>query len=185
MDKDRVRLIRTPEEHIAAYRALYEEAFPKNEQFPFDILLKRYRKGSVEFLSLVDNGTFVGLMITAEYEGRVLLNYFAIDGTRRGKGYGSSALALLKERIRGKELFLDIELAVSEAPNKEQRKKRKAFYLRNGLVETSLRYQMFGDKFEMLSDGADMDIATLRVMLGRIFGKFTGLILKMVLKPLK
>ena len=116
-----------PEEHLTAFRELYKEAFPKNEQFPFAMLLKGYRKGKVELLSLVDGKRFVGLMVTAEYGNRVLLNYFAVDGTSRGKGYGSSALALLKERIGKKHLFLDIELITADAPNVEQRKKRKAY----------------------------------------------------------
>ncbi len=170
---------------IPAFRRLYEKAFPKNEKFPFRALLKRFRKGNIEFLSIVDGGMFVGLMILAEDSGKALLNYFAIDEANRGKGYGSKALALLKERIGSRELFLDIELVMPGAPNAAQREKRKAFYLRNGFTEAGLRFKMFGDSFEMLSSGAAMDMDTLRAMLGRIYGKPAELIMKIVLKPLK
>ncbi|MEA5003134.1 MAG: GNAT family N-acetyltransferase [Christensenella sp.] len=180
-----MELINTPKEHIPVFRELYGYAFPKNEQMPFDALLRRKEKGYLEFLSLTDDNEFIGMMVVASHNDKVLLNYFAIDEKCRGGGYGSRALGLLKERIGDKHLFLDIELVTSDAPNLEQRERRKAFYMRNGFVQTSLRFRMFGERFEMLSDGQDIDIRTLRVMLTKIFGKLAGLVLRFVLRPLK
>lgn len=170
---------------MQAFHELYERSFPKNEKFSFYALARRYRKGDVEFLSIVEDGAFAGLMIMAENDGSCLLNYFAVNERSRGRGYGGQALALLKERIGGNDLFLDIELVSTDAKNVEQRERRKAFYVRNGFLETGLRFALFGDKFEILSTGADMDMAMLHAMLGRIYGKMAGCILKIVLKPLK
>ena len=56
----------------------------------------------------------------------------------RGKGYGQEILSAVLDNYRDSRPFImDIESPLqTDAPNPEQRKRRHAFYLRNGLKDT-------------------------------------------------
>ncbi len=135
---------------ILQIKKLYKKSFPRIERKPFSIITRKQKQGSMEILSLDDNG-FVGLGITMMYKDLVLLDYFAIDTDIRGKGYGRDALTLLKSRYEGKRLFLEIEQPDEKASNNEERVRRKDFYIRNGLSETGIMVNLFGIDMELLS----------------------------------
>ncbi len=135
---------------ISEIKKLYKKAFPIRERKPFFLITKKQNQGSMEILSLNDEG-FVGLGITMMNKDLVLLDYFAIDVDIRGKGYGKDALRLLKNRYEGKRLFLEIEELDKSASNNEERVRRKNFYLRNGLSETGIKVDLFGVNMELLS----------------------------------
>ena len=132
----------------------YLEAFPKLERKPFGLMRQKARQGMMEFLAVLDGGRPVGLAITVLHKDMVLLDYFAIHRAYRGHSYGSGALRLLKEHYEGKRLILEIELFDEEAPNREERQRRKQFYLKNGMRETGLEVCVFKVPMEVLTDGA-------------------------------
>ena len=119
-------------------RQLYETAFPEGEQIPYDEL--------IQLLNLMD------IDYTAYYEGEMLVGqtmvlrlprynwgwYFAVREELRGKGYGQTILTSVLDKYRDSKPFvIDIESPLQpDAPNPEQRKRRHAFYLRNGLKDT-------------------------------------------------
>lgn len=108
-------------------------------------------KKAVQFDGLYDQDQFIGLTYTAVDEKAVYLFYLAIEPDKRGHGYGSQVLTLLKERYPAKQIFLDIEPVTSEADNYEQRQKRLAFYQQNGFNLT---------KHRLIDDGGIYDICT-------------------------
>ena len=59
----------------------------------------------------------MGLAITASDGELVLLDYFAVDPSKRGQGAGSEALQLLLALYNDRQFFLEIERPVDDAPN--------------------------------------------------------------------
>ena len=131
----------------------YLEAFPKSERKPFGLMKGKARQGGMELLVILEGRHLVGLAITVLHRDMVLLDYFAIHRAYRGRHLGSEALTLLKEHCRGRRLILEIELPVADAPNREERMRRKQFYLKNGMKETGLKVCVFRVPMEVLTDG--------------------------------
>lgn len=134
---------------------LYMTAFPEIERKPLSLLLEKADEGLMELLNIEeDDGTFLGLAIMIYYGDLVLLDYFAIAKERRGGGIGSEALQLLMGRYRDKRFFLEIETPSEEASNAEQRERRKAFYIRNGMVQLDYEVDCFGTNMLILTNGS-------------------------------
>ena len=105
---------RKPRNLMNIYR-LYLKSFPKNERKPFPFILLKQWRGTTEVLSLKNSkGEFLGLAITALQNNLALIAYFAISSEKRGKGIGSKALKLLKERYSDKKI--DAFFALHMAP---------------------------------------------------------------------
>ena len=64
--------------------------------------------------------------------------YFAVREELRGKGYGQEILSTVLNKYRtGRPFIIDIESPrQADTPNPEQRQRRHAFYVRNGLKDT-------------------------------------------------
>lgn len=139
---------------LSDIRNLYLSAFPDAEQKPFSMIKKLCNMGKSEMLCLEsDNGDFLGLAITVLYEDLVLLDYFAISPEGRGKGTGSNALQILKEKYAGKRFFLEIESTLDPQNCPEERTRRKSFYLRGGMSVMPFEVDLFGVKMEILTNG--------------------------------
>ena len=127
----------------------------------------------------VENARFIGLAVNMMDGDTALLDYFAIAPEHRNGGYGSRSLALLLERFRGKKYIFEIEMQDPSAENAADRKRRKAFYLRNGLKETGLFAKVYGTDFEMLTPDGSLTFQQYTEFLQTILG---GLGIKL-LKP--
>ncbi len=150
---------------------LYEEAFPDYEKKPFWLIRLKNKQGRADVWYIEDEGRFVGLGITMSAPGRVLLDYFAIEGSMRGQGYGSKALKALQEQYADRHFFLEIESVYDECDNVEQRLRRKQFYLRNGMTEMKMMVNLFGTDMEVLGHGCKLDFDTYREVYGYTYGK--------------
>lgn len=131
-------------------RKLYMSAFPACERKPLSVIRYKQHKKAADVWVVEDEGEFVGLAITMNGLDLVLLDYFAIDDFKRGKGYGSKALKLLQETYSDYRFFLEIERTDVEAENIEERKRRKSFYLQNGMMELKVHAVLFGVEMELL-----------------------------------
>lgn len=131
-------------------RKLYMSAFPSCERKPLSVIRYKQHKKAADVWVVEDEGEFVGLAITMNGPDLVLLDYFAIDDFKRGKGYGSKALKLLQETYSDYRFFLEIERTDVEAENIEERKRRKSFYLQNGMMELKVHAVLFGVEMELL-----------------------------------
>ena len=56
---------------LTAIENLYLSAFPAAERKPFSLLLEKQREGSVEILSLEEDGAFAGLAILVRLDDLV------------------------------------------------------------------------------------------------------------------
>ena len=132
-------------------KELYHTAFPKEEQLPYWLMTFLSRKKSANFYSIYDKKDFIGLAYVATYKDTAYLFFFAIDESERNKGYGSQVLSAIKNKYKNHRIMLAIEQIDHNAPNIEERLKRKNFYVRNGfydlnftMTEQSITYDMLG-----------------------------------------
>ena len=125
-----MRLERLFEDNLKYYDeaiALYESAFPKEERRDADEQERIQKKTDYHFDFILEEEADapVGLMLYWETEEFIFLEHFTTKNELRNQGYGSRALALLKEK--GKKVILEIEPPVDELTMR-----RKGFYERNG-----------------------------------------------------
>ena len=151
-----MKLVIADKKRLAKVKELYISAFPRVEQKPFPILRFNQKRGITNIFSIEDNDEFCGLAMTIEYKDRVLLIYFAIVEDKRGTGIGTKALQLLLEKYKDKRFYLEIESTKVPCGNFEARKKRKRFYLKNGLTELDFGVNLFSVDMEIMTNGKSL-----------------------------
>lgn len=153
------------------YRNLYEEAFPAIEKKPFSLMEELGREGKMELLIILEEDAFAGLAACMVDGTCAILDYFAIDGQKRSGGYGGKAIRLLKERYKKYQWILEIEVQDPCAENAEDRRRRKAFYLRNGLKETQMLVNVYQTDFELLTPDGTVTFEEYTGVLRNVLGE--------------
>ena len=125
-------------------KQLYETAFPKDEQIPWDDLMRLVGEMSLDFTAYYEGEEFIGFTIVYPRKSFNWFWYFAVREELRGKGYGQQILTQLIERYKGQPFVLDMESTTQVCDNLAQRKRRQAFYLRNGFRDTHV-YRTYND----------------------------------------
>ena len=125
-------------------KQLYETAFPKDEQIPWDDLMRLVEEMSLDFTAYYEGEEFIGFTIVYPRKSFNWFWYFAVREELRGKGYGQQILTQLIERYKGQPFVLDMESTTQVCDNLAQRKRRQAFYLRNGFRDTHV-YRTYND----------------------------------------
>lgn len=156
---------------------LYETAFPKEERAPLFSLYLATRHEKNNFYAIMDEDEFVGLMYTIRDRGIVYVFFLAIVEEKRGMGYGSRVLSLVKEMYPEDTITLLIEdTEETDADNYEQRIQRLKFYERNGFQQLHIRVNEVGVNFELLGTQKGITqsdfLALMRSYLGVILYKF-------------
>lgn len=146
-----MRLEKADKDDISKIYHLYKISFPRKERKPFQRILRLCKNRKMELLVLKDEESFNGFVVTAVMEKLVLVDYLAIVPQKRNGGMGSICLNLLLDYYQGKKIFLEIEQINNQAKNAQQREKRKQFYLRNGMKETGVFWNMYGVPMEILA----------------------------------
>ncbi len=129
---------------------LYQSAFPASEKKPFSMIRTMWKKGKSDVWYCEEDGKFAGLVITINGPEKILLDYLAVAKNRRGQGIGSGILKKMREKYAGKGVFLEIETVDETAENYEERKRRKQFYLSNGMTPLNVFVELFGVDMELL-----------------------------------
>ena len=137
--------------------ALYYRAFPPEEQLPMDALLDGTLATDFQAIYNEDNH-FCGFFSYLNHGDISHIMFLAVEEEFRERGYGSRALSIMSDILKGKRIILDIEdvLLGETEENAEQRKKRKAFYLRNGYRESGIRYYWKDVPYELLVSGGSI-----------------------------
>lgn len=132
---------------------LYMRAFPENEQRPFEEFINDPR-GANHMLAFYEGAEFVGFVVLMESKIDIsYLTFFAVEEAFRAKGYGTKILTEVRRLREGRRIICEIELFNPFAKNKEQRRKRRAFYLRNGYKPTTIFFRVKKENFQMLVNG--------------------------------
>lgn len=151
-------------------RALYREAFPAEERAPYWFLKLRAWQKRADFWSLTDADNWVGMAYVLRHEDLAYLFYLAIDSERRGRGYGTQAMAALQKRYHGCRLFLGLETLDENAKNYAQRVMRHAFYLRCGLVDLPYWLKEAGVVFAIMGTGGKVEPEEYKAMIDEWMG---------------
>lgn len=132
-------------------KKLYLTAFPVEERAPFFLMMLKTRQGRSEMLTAKVNGKFVGFVYMVCHGDLAYIFYLAVADKLRGKGIGGKIIAAVKERYRGRRIFLARERLDESAGNYAQRVSRRNFYLRCGfsdlpcmIKEASVVYDVMG-----------------------------------------
>ena len=134
-------------------RRLYETAFPKEEQIPWKDLMRLMKTMSLDFTVYYEDGNLVGLTIVYPRPQFNWFWYFAVPEELRGQGIGQRILTQLIEKYKGKSNILDMESPGQVCENSEQRKRRHAFYLRNGFRDTGVGKSFKGIDYTIMMNG--------------------------------
>ncbi len=153
---------------------LYTEAFPDNERKPFGMIREKHRENRTDVWVIEDGGEFSGLAITMNSDELVLLDYYAVSAEKRGNGLGSAALRALYEKYRGKKFFLEVESIAVPADNMEERRRRKQFYLNNGMRELGVYARLFGVEFELLGHDCKVSFEEYFSLYDDIYGSYAS-----------
>ena len=140
---------------LSGIESLYLTAFPREERTPFAMLLST-APGN-DFLSFREGETLRGFCFAVTVGDLTHILFFAMADGCRDRGFGTQALALLKERYAGQRLLADIEdPAEPGSPNPEQRRRRRQFYLRCGFSVSPVRYVWRGTAYEIVVSGGEL-----------------------------
>lgn len=157
----KVQKVKTPIQWLRIYR-LYQAAFPRSEKKPFSMILDMCKKGKSDAWYCENDGKFAGLVITINGPDKILLDYLAVSEKRRGCGIGSKLLQEMRRLYTGKGIFLEIEAVKENAENYEERKRRKKFYLSNGMAELQVYMELFGVDMELLGYDCSLTLEEYR-----------------------
>lgn len=132
--------------------------FPKSELKPVSSMLSLMNMGLYEPLIALENGESVGYAMVwlPAGGGGGLLEYFGVLRGKRNGGIGSQILALLAERYG--QIFGEAESPDSDDPEENDlRRRRIAFYQRNGFRVLDYECALFGVHFHCLYLGPEQD----------------------------
>ena len=146
------------EELVQLYNDEMVFDFPKSELKPVRAMLRLIDEGKYEPLLVLEQGEAVGYAMVWLPPGRegALLEYFGVLRGKRNGGLGSRILAVLAERYG--QIFGEAEAPTSDDPEENDlRRRRIAFYLRNGLRVLDYECALFGVHFNCLYLGPETD----------------------------
>ena len=134
-------------------RELYptmKKDFPPAELKPLSKLEKLMRQGCYHGWFLMEDEARRGYALVQATPGcpYVLLDYLAMFSGRRGDGYGSKTLELLKQQYPSGVLAeAEAELPGQEEEENAVRRRRIAFYQKNGFIPCPFENSVFGVKY--------------------------------------
>lgn len=114
-------------EEFDRFYQILSNNFPTKEIKEYNYMKDTFYAGFYQVLTLKDNDQIVGIMSFYQHDDFRFIDYFAIDGSLKGKGMGSEMLQYFIN-LDDKMVILEVE-----HPEDEQSKRRIAFYQRNGL----------------------------------------------------
>lgn len=146
-------------EVVKIYEEKMPEDFAKGEIKPLARILELSRQGKYFCYGLYDGEIFAGycFLVVSRERDAVLLDYFAVSEKLRGQGLGSMCLRLLKEEIRRQNfgtLILEVENPRFGKDEEERllRRRRIAFYIRNGMTLTPLRIFLYDVEYLVMTE---------------------------------
>ena len=114
-------------EEFDRFYQILSNNFPTKEIKEYNYMKDTFHAGLYQVLTLKDNDQIVGIMSFYQHDDFRFIDYFAIDGSLKGKGMGSKMLQYFIN-LDDKMVILEVE-----HPEDGQSKRRIAFYQRNGL----------------------------------------------------
>lgn len=158
----------------AKIQRLYKKAFPREERKPLSIIksMQKSQKSDVWFFE--KDGKFVGFAATINSDKLILLDYLAVKSECRHMGIGSEILKTLRQKYTGKGVFLEIERVKEELEPSDNRRKRKQFYITNGMKELNVYAKVFGVEMELMGWDCELNFDEYRSFYSDYYSKFAA-----------
>lgn len=154
------------EELTALYQNEMTADFPRSELKPLAAMLRLMDMGRYDPLLVLDGDRPVGYALVWLPEGRegALLEYFGVLRGLRNGGLGTQILGLLMERYG--QIFGEAEAPDPDAAPEENdlRRRRIAFYERNGFRVLDYQCALFGVRFHCIYRGPEGDDRKVEAM---------------------
>lgn len=157
---------------IGQVSELYHTAFPEDERAPFRMLLSKAEKPNVSFFSCYDGEEWIGLLYVVNYRDLSYVFYFAVEESRRGRGFGTAILKAAQKKYRGRRLFLAIEEVDEKYENYPQRLSRQHFYERAGFRPSGQKMQEGKVIYDLMTTGGRVSPKEYR----RLITSYAGLL---------
>lgn len=144
------------EQRMYIYETHMKKDFPPAELKPLKSIERMFEEGIYITYGLFeqDNLLAYAFFVREKEENSLLLDYYAVVGNSRSRGVGSIFLGMLKEKLAAYEVLLLESEAIEHAADEEElsiRKRRIAFYERNGAVKTAIAAEVFGVTYTIMS----------------------------------
>ena len=166
------------EKYKKQVRQLFISAFPREERPPMWMLIRRCRQGKAQVCAVLDGDRFVGLIYVIGNDRVKTLMFLAIAEDARDGGYGSEILRCVHQKYKNTKMFLNIEPLDKDAPNYDQRCRRKAFYNRNGMDLLDYQVREAGVTYEMLTYGEYVTKQEYEEVMTEMYGSLLYKIIK-------
>lgn len=161
-------------EEFDRFYQILSNNFPTKEIKEYNYMKDTFHAGLYQVLTLKDNDQIVGIMSFYQHDDFRFIDYFAIDGSLKGKGMGSEMLQYFIN-LDDKMVILEVE-----HPEDEQSKRRIAFYQRNGLYLND-QFEYFVPPVRNLKHRLYFHLMSSKQKINNIeFEKYYPQILKMV-----
>lgn len=151
------------------YETHMKADFPPEELKPFPVIEKMWKKDSYFVYVFYENMPKSGIeekadngrvlcayaFLLADNENRVLLlDYFAVCAQKRGMGYGSNAVSLLRDACAGwNALIVEVEndeMEDIDDKTRTTRKRRISFYTEAGCYMTDVKSRLWGVNYRIM-----------------------------------
>lgn len=156
--------ILSPGETERAYEGCFREAFPPEELKPLDSILSMSRSGFYETRGLFAGDEPLAYACLWRDGNHILIDYLCVPAEKRGGGFGSAMLALLRESFPPESIFFaEVEAPTGAAEEDEAIFRRLEFYARSGALPVNYDCALFGVHYRMLCwSAAPVDEAELQ-----------------------
>ena len=104
----------------------------------------------------------------------------AVCPSRRGRNIGTTTLSLIRKRYPDRRLILEIEDPDVPCDNREERLRRRAFYLRNGMEIMPFRVDLFGVEMLILTAGGAVSFNEYHALFPAVFSDFIARFVKLL-----
>jgi len=162
-------------------RELNNSEFPRNERMPVWMLLRmtKTKKGIADFMAFYDDDLFVGFISLFTIGNLTYVALLAVNSNIQSKGYGSRILGYVKTLYPDNRVTINIEVLDENAANNKQRKRRRAFYYKNGYESSGIILKMVGPALEVLiSCGSTISKDELFTIAKAMYGTFTYIVMR-------
>ena len=138
------------------YDTHMQEAFPQSELRPYKNIEMLCARGNYICYGLYEGEALRAYAYFSKTNDRpyILLDYYAVLSGLRGTGIGSRFFPLLREELRDVcAILLEVESVESTEDENEKtlRRRRIAFYERNGCAVTNVKCELYGVDFSIMT----------------------------------
>lgn len=133
------------------YHTSIQNDFPEAEIKPWDAIDSFYKRGNYAGFGLYEDKSLCAyaFLYAVDENETPMIDYFAVTGAIRGKGYGSVMIGMLAEKFAAQGIIIEVENP-KYAENEErltEMTRRIAFYERNGFRMTPVETNVFSVEY--------------------------------------